>query len=34
MGGSDWAHLAVAGLIWLVIPLAIGLFALSSSEVK
>ncbi|MCW2755206.1 MAG: transporter permease [Marmoricola sp.] len=34
MGGSDWAHLAVAGLIWLMIPLAIGLFTLSRSEVK
>jgi len=30
----DWAHLGVSGLIWLVIPLAIGLRMLMRSEVK
>lgn len=34
MGGEDWAHLAVAGTFWLVIPLAIGLFSVTRSEVK
>lgn len=32
--GTDWAHLAVSGLIWLVIPLAIGLRMVVRSEVK
>jgi hypothetical protein len=31
---TDWAHLGVSGLIWLVIPLAIGLRLLMRSEVK
>ncbi len=34
MGGSDWAHLGVAGLIWLVIPLTVGLVMVMRSEVK
>lgn len=32
--GSDWAHLGVSGLFWLVIPLAIGLRLVIRSEVK
>jgi ABC-2 type transport system permease protein len=32
--GTDWAHLATSGLIWLVIPLAIGLRLVMRSEVK
>ena len=34
MTGTDWAHLGVSGLIWLVIPLAIGLRLVVRSEVK
>jgi ABC-2 type transport system permease protein len=32
--GSDWAHLGTSGLLWLVAPLAIGLWMLLRSEVK
>jgi hypothetical protein len=31
---SEWAHLAVTGVIWLVVPLSIGLNRLMRSEVK
>lgn len=34
MSAIDWAHLGVSGLIWLVIPLAIGLVTVMRSEVK
>lgn len=34
MTGTDWAHLGVAGLIWLVLPLAVGLALVMRSEVK
>jgi len=34
MAGSDWAHLATSGAIWLVIPLVVGLFLVRRSEVK
>jgi hypothetical protein len=34
MDGSDWAHLGVSGLIWLVVPLAVGLVMVMRSEVK
>ena len=34
MTGSDWAHLGVSGLIWLVVPLAVGLVMVMRSEVK
>lgn len=34
MTSSDWAHLATSGLIWLAIPLAIGLVLVRRSEVK
>ncbi len=34
MAGVDWAHLATSGLIWLVIPLSIGLATVLRSEVK
>ncbi|HEX7740351.1 MAG TPA: ABC transporter permease [Marmoricola sp.] len=32
--GTDWAHLGVSGLIWLVIPLLVGLRLTMRSEVK
>ncbi|MBO9520088.1 MAG: ABC transporter permease [Nocardioidaceae bacterium] len=31
---TEWAHLAVSGLVWLVIPLAVGLRLVVRSEVK
>jgi ABC-type transport system involved in multi-copper enzyme maturation permease subunit len=34
MSGTDWAQLGVTGLIWLVLPLTIGLWAVLRSEVK
>jgi ABC-2 type transport system permease protein len=34
IGGRDWAHLATSGIIWLVIPLVIGLWRISRAEVK
>ena len=34
MLGEDWAHLATSGVIWLVLPLAVGLWAVLRSEVK
>ena len=34
MGGQQWAQLAVTGLVWLVLPLAVGLRLLLRSEVK
>jgi hypothetical protein len=32
--GSEWAHLVTSGLIWLGLPLAIGLWRIGRSEVK
>jgi ABC-2 type transport system permease protein len=32
--GAQWAHLGVAGVIWLVVPLAVGLRLVLRSEVK
>lgn len=32
--GEDWAHLAVTGSVWLLVPLAIGLWSVTRSEVK
>jgi ABC-2 type transport system permease protein len=32
--GSQWGHLLVSGIIWLVIPLAIGLWRIRRAEVK
>ncbi len=32
--GEEWAHIAVTGVTWLIIPLAIGLVAVMRSEVK
>lgn len=32
--GAQWAHLAVSGVIWLLIPLVIGLWRISKAEVK
>jgi hypothetical protein len=32
--GAEWAHIAVTGLVWLVIPLAIGVRYVMRSEVK
>ena len=34
MSAADWAHLGTSGLIWLVIPLAVGLVTVLRSEVK
>ena len=34
MAGDQWAQLAVSGLIWLILPLAIGLRLVMRSEVK
>jgi ABC-2 type transport system permease protein len=34
LSATDWAHLGVSGLVWLVIPLAIGLRLVLRSEVK
>ncbi|MET0526202.1 MAG: ABC transporter permease [Nocardioides sp.] len=34
MTGEDWAHFAVSGLIWLVLPLTIGLWRVLRAEVK
>jgi hypothetical protein len=34
LSGTDWAHLGVSGLLWLVIPLGIGLWLVGRSEVK
>jgi ABC-2 type transport system permease protein len=34
MSATDWAHLGTSGLIWLVVPLAIGLVTVLRSEVK
>ena len=31
---TEWAHLGVTGLFWLVIPLAVGLVMVMRSEVK
>jgi len=32
--GSQWGHLVVSGIIWLVLPLAIGLWRIRRAEVK
>ena len=34
LSGQDWAHLLVSGFIWLVIPLALGLWRVLRAEVK
>jgi ABC-type transport system involved in multi-copper enzyme maturation permease subunit len=34
MTGQDWAHFAVSGFIWLVVPLAIGMARVLRAEVK
>jgi ABC-2 type transport system permease protein len=34
LNSADWAHIAVSGTIWVLIPLAIGLFRLLHREVK
>ncbi|MEZ5093740.1 ABC transporter permease [Nocardioides sp.] len=34
VSGSDWAHLAVAGVIWLVLPLVVGLWRVLRAEIK
>lgn len=34
MSGQDWGHLIVSGFIWLVVPLAIGLWRINRAEVK
>jgi hypothetical protein len=32
--GKDWAQLVVSGFIWLVVPLAIGIWRIRRAEVK
>jgi ABC-2 type transport system permease protein len=34
LNGQQWAHLGVTGLIWLVIPLTIGLGSVIRAEIK
>ncbi|WP_343061435.1 ABC transporter permease [Nocardioides luti] len=34
MTGEDWAHFAVSGVLWLVLPLSIGLWRVLRAEVK
>ncbi len=34
MSGTEWAHLLTSGLIWLGLPLAIGLWRINRTEVK
>lgn len=34
VSGAEWAHLAVSGLLWFVLPLAVGVRAVLRSEVK
>jgi hypothetical protein len=34
MTGSDWAHLAVSGTLWILVPLVVGLLLIRRSEVK
>ena len=34
MDGKDWAHLFVTTLVWLVLPLALGLWRILRAEVK
>jgi ABC-2 type transport system permease protein len=34
MTGSDWAHFAVSGTLWLVLPLAVGVWRVLRAEVK
>jgi hypothetical protein len=32
--GKDWGHLVTSGLIWLVVPLVIGIWRIRRAEVK
>lgn len=34
MSGEQWAQLGVTGLVWLVIPLTVGVWMVLRSEVK
>lgn len=34
LSGEEWAHLGVSGIIWFVIPLALGILLIRRSEVK
>jgi hypothetical protein len=34
MRGEDWPHLLVSGFIWLVVPVAVGLWRVLRAEVK
>ena len=34
MSSTDWAHIGVSGFIWLVVPLAVGMWLVLRSEVK
>ena len=33
-GGEEWAHLIVSGLVWLVLPIALGVWRILRAEVK
>jgi hypothetical protein len=33
-GGEEWAHLIVSGLLWLGVPMAVGLWRILRAEVK
>ena len=34
LSGTEWAHLAMSGFIWLVVPLVIGLWRIRRAEVE
>lgn len=34
LGATDWAHLGVSGLVWLVLPLTVGVLLVRRAEVK
>jgi ABC-2 type transport system permease protein len=34
LSGSEWGHLIVSGLIWLVLPLVLGIMRVLRAEVK
>jgi len=34
VNGDEWGHLIVSGFLWLVLPLAIGLWRVLRAEVK
>jgi ABC-2 type transport system permease protein len=34
MGGKDWAYLAVTGVVWLAVPVALGMWRILRAELK